>query len=127
MWPRYTGNGARIKNDLTLYPKQIHFRNAKWRSHVTTEKELYSLNFPSRKPKPSILPEIIKNALNIQPKKIPKARDYVLVYDTEEAIRNIQINKLVFDQINLDPGGVIVTARCNDCDFVSRFLHPNLL
>lgn len=116
---------AHVLKTILHYPKnKFIFETLSGDLIVTTKKELYSLDFPSRKPEPSILPEIIKNALNIQPKKILKARDYVLVYDTEEAIRNIQINKLVFDQINLDPGGVIVTARGNDCDFVSRFFTP---
>ena len=30
----------------------------------------------------------------------------------------------VFDQINLNPGGVIVTAKGDHCDFVSRFFTP---
>ncbi|MGC6522982.1 MAG: PhzF family phenazine biosynthesis protein, partial [Flavobacteriaceae bacterium] len=34
------------------------------------------------------------------------------------------INRDIFDQINLSPGGVIVTALGNTCDFVSRFFTP---
>jgi predicted PhzF superfamily epimerase YddE/YHI9 len=48
----------------------------------------------------------------------------VLVYATEADIKNIAINRQVFDQINLDPGGVVVTAKGDDCDFVSRFFTP---
>ncbi len=72
----------------------------------------------------SKLPEIIRESLNIQPKEIYKSRDYLLVYDTEEDIANIKIDKQIFDQINLDPGGVIVTAKGENCDFVSRFFTP---
>ena len=45
----------------------------------------------------------------------------MLVYDTVQEIENIKIDRQLFDQINLDPGGVIVTAKGEDCDFVSRF------
>ena len=31
---------------------------------------------------------------------------------------------LLLDQINLDPGGVIVTAPGDEVDFVSRFFVP---
>ena len=47
-----------------------------------------------------------------------------MLYNTEEEVKNIKINKQLFDQINLDPGGVIVTAIGSDCDFVSRFFTP---
>ncbi|MGY0035343.1 PhzF family phenazine biosynthesis protein [Pedobacter sp. NJ-S-72] len=91
---------------------------------VTVKDELYQLNFPSRKPVEAQLPEIIKNALNIQPMLTLKSRDFVLVYESENDIRNIEIDRQLFDQINLDPGGVVVTARGTNCDFVSRFFTP---
>jgi len=40
------------------------------------------LDFPSRPPIKSNLPKIIGDGLNIQPKEIWKARDYLLVYDS---------------------------------------------
>ena len=39
-------------------------------------------------------------------------------------LKNIIINRQVFDQINLDPGGVIITAKGEQSDFVSRFFTP---
>jgi predicted PhzF superfamily epimerase YddE/YHI9 len=57
-------------------------------------------------------------------KEVLKARDYVLVYENETEIRNIKIDRQLFDEINLDPGGVIVTAIGDACDFVSRFFTP---
>ncbi|WP_425501211.1 PhzF family phenazine biosynthesis protein [Sphingobacterium prati] len=53
-----------------------------------------------------------------------KSRDYVLVYESEEDIKNIKIERSVFDLINLDPGGVVVTATGTDSDFVSRYFTP---
>ena len=53
-----------------------------------------------------------------------KARDYVLVYESEDDIKNIEIDRQIFDKINLDPGGVVVTSKGSDCDFVSRFFTP---
>ena len=44
-----------------------------------------------------------------------------MVYKNENEINNIKVNKEIFDQINLDPGGVIVTSKGDHCDFVSRF------
>lgn len=91
---------------------------------VTVNQDLYTLDFPARKPVPSPLPEIISTALSKQPQQVLRARDYVLVYETEQDIAGLTINRQVFDQINLHPGGVIVTAKGDHCDFVSRFFTP---
>ncbi len=107
------------------YPKdKIVFNTASGDLVVTFANDKYILDFPSRNPIVAQLPETIKKSLNIQPKEIYKSRDYVLVYETEEEIRNIEIDAQIFNQINLDPGGVIVTARGSKSDFVSRFFTP---
>ena len=48
------------------------------------------------------------------------------IINTEEEIKNIKINRQLFDQINLDTGGVIVTSKGTTCDFVSRFFAPKI-
>jgi predicted PhzF superfamily epimerase YddE/YHI9 len=88
---------------------------------VTRQAVGYTLDFPSRMPVACELPEIIRQGIDLQPKEVLKARDYVLVYEREEDILNIKLNRQVLDQINLDPGGIIITAPGNSVDFVSRF------
>mgnify|MGYP003588140321 CR=1 FL=1 len=102
---------------------------------------MYVLDFPSRPAKPAKLPENIYNALSTKPKEVYLSRDYILLYDDEEQIRNIIIDRAEFDKINLDPGGIAVTSsefysgkksicggakNCGDAsfDFVSRFFTP---
>ena len=82
------------------------------------------MSFPSRPPEFATLPEIIKSSLSIYPKEVLKARDYLLVYNSEEDIMRLKVNAAVLDQINLDPGGIIVTAKGDNSDFVSRFFTP---
>ena len=53
-----------------------------------------------------------------------KARDYVLLYESEEDILDLKVSASKLEHINLDPGGIIVTAPGKDCDFVSRFFTP---
>lgn len=91
---------------------------------VTVNNRWYTLDFPSRKPVAAALPDNILRSLSVPPSEVLLARDYVLVYENETQIRNIQINRLLFDQLNLDPGGVVITAPGTDCDFVSRFFTP---
>lgn len=84
----------------------------------------YRMDLPSRPPVTCTLPLEISSALNVQPTKILKARDYVLIYPNEGAVRNITVTQSILDQINLGTGGVIVTAPGDHCDFVSRFFTP---
>lgn len=113
-----------IKSILNYPNTTIFFETLSGDLRVDVENDYYFLDFPSRMPIASELPEAISKALNSQPKEIYKSRDYVLVYDNQEAIEQIQINRQFFDQINLGHGGVIVTAKGNECDFVSRFFTP---
>jgi predicted PhzF superfamily epimerase YddE/YHI9 len=82
------------------------------------------MELPARMPVTASLPDAIKKALSIAPQEVYKARDYVLIYQNEQEILDLQINRAQFDQINLDPGGVVVTAKGDRCDFVSRFFTP---
>ena len=116
---------AHVLKTILNYPKdQLVFKTLSGDLIVAVNKEFYTLDLPSRKPLTSELPDNIEKSLNIQPLEILKSRDFVLVYENEQDIRNIKINRRFFDQINLDPGGVIITAKGDNCDFVSRFFTP---
>jgi len=91
---------------------------------VAIEENLLTLNFPSRKPEPCDVPQIILDAIQAAPVEVLKSRDYVLVFENEEIIRHMQPNQSMLNQINLDPGGIVVTAQGNEVDFVSRFFTP---
>lgn len=91
---------------------------------VSEANGLYTLNFPSRRPVPAALPAVIAQSLDRMPVTVLKARDYVLVYESEQDVREIRINREIIDQINIDPGGVIITAPGTQSDFVSRFFTP---
>ncbi|WP_034669587.1 PhzF family phenazine biosynthesis protein [Chryseobacterium populi] len=107
------------------YPnKEMVFDTKSGKLTVTFRDNLYYLDFPSRMPEASSLPDIIAKSLNIQPREVFKSRDYLLVYDSEDDIKNIKIERPIFDLINLDPGGVIVTAKGINSDFVSRYFTP---
>ncbi len=113
-----------LKTILNYPHEKILFETLSGNLSVSVSGNLYTLDFPSRMPVAHTLPVSIANSLNIQPKEVLKARDYVLVYETEADVRNIRIDRNTFDQINIDPGGVIVTAKGDECDFVSRFFTP---
>lgn len=113
-----------LKTILNYTKDEIIFNTLSGDLIVMVDNGTYTLDFPARMPTETILPETIKKSLNIQPKEVFKSRDYVLVYDSETEIKNIIIDRQNFDKINLDPGGVIVTSKGDNCDFVSRFFTP---
>lgn len=113
-----------LKTILDYKKEHIVFETRSGDLIVSVEKDVYKMDFPSRMPVLDSLPETISKSLSIPPKEIYKARDYVLVYENETAIKDIKIDRQLFDQINLDPGGVVVTAIGDNSDFVSRFFTP---
>ena len=113
-----------ILSELKLESEKVIFETLSGKLEVSLNNGRYLMDLPRRDPISASLPDEIKNALNIQPKKVLKARDYLLVYENQKEIEDIVINRELFDQININPGGVIVTAKGDHCDFVSRFFTP---
>ena len=92
---------------------------------VTKDGDRYTLDFPSRPPEPVALPmDLIKALGGKIPVEVLKGRDYFVVYETEEDVRELKpdFNALA----KIDTIGVIVTAEgdSDDVDFVSRFFAP---
>lgn len=102
----------------------IRFHSQSGVLDVTVDGDRITLDFPARPPAPSDLPQIILDAVQVPPLEVLKARDYVLVYPDEETIRRLQPDQSMLNQINLDPGGIVVTAPGREVDFVSRFFTP---
>jgi PhzF family phenazine biosynthesis protein len=91
---------------------------------VNTKEDKYVLDLPARKATLTALPDLLEKSLNIQPQEVLKARDFVLVFNNEQEVKDIKIDRSYFDKLELGTGGVIVTAQGTDCDFVSRFFTP---
>ncbi|WP_424495301.1 PhzF family phenazine biosynthesis protein [Salinimicrobium sp. GXAS 041] len=116
---------AHALKEIRKYSRQnIIFDTLSGELQVTAKDNLYTLDLPSLNPGLTELPNLLRDSLNIQPKEVLKARDYVLVFSNEEEVRQIDINRSHFDQLALGTGGVIITAPGKDCDFVSRFFTP---
>lgn len=90
---------------------------------VSKQNDILTLNFPVDVFHPVDLSEELKLAFDISPAFALKGKtDYVLVFDTEEQIKNVKVD---FKQIaNLGGRGVIITAKGEQVDFVSRFFAP---
>ena len=91
---------------------------------VSRDGARYRLDFPSRVPQPADLTALILEGIGKAPLEVYKARDYVLLYETQAVIEAILPDQALLNTINLDPGGIVVTAPGNEVDFVSRFFTP---
>lgn len=107
-----------FKDDLILFDTKSGILK------VSVSGQRYTLDFPSRMPVAATLPPALGEVFSITPDDVLKSRDYVLVYPNQKCITDIKINRNLFDQVNLDPGGVIITSPGEGCDFVSRFFTP---
>ncbi len=112
-----------IFNELKLSEDHIVFNCKSGRLDVKKRGDLIELNFPSRMPVVSDAPDGLLKGVNIQPQQVLKARDYFLVYASEEEVLQIVPDFNYWNQLNVV--GVIVTAKGKEVDFVSRFFVPN--
>lgn len=90
---------------------------------VTKEADLLSLNFPVDTLEAIPLTPQITDGLNIKPIQAYKGKsDYMFLFNNEEEILHLKPN---FEKISkLQARGIIVTAKGNNSDFVSRFFAP---
>lgn len=90
---------------------------------VTKEDDLLSLNFPADVCESIEVTSQMLDAFDIKPQKVFKGKtDYMFLFNTEEDILNLKPD---FAKISkLEVRGVIVTAKGNSSDFVSRFFGP---
>jgi PhzF family phenazine biosynthesis protein len=109
-----------------LHPERrsVRFRSASGELTVRAKGEFLAMDLPSRMPEAAEAPQIILEGFSERPVEVLKARDYLLVFQEESIIRKMKPDRAVLDRINLDPGGIIVTAPGEDADFVSRFFTP---
>jgi PhzF family phenazine biosynthesis protein len=112
-----------ILNDLTPGERSVSFETKSGKLTVTRDGDLYSLDFPSRPPARcgEVCPELIP-ALGGKPEAILAARDYFVVYGSEEELRALKPNMHAL--MTIDRFAVIATAPGRDVDFVSRFFAP---
>jgi predicted PhzF superfamily epimerase YddE/YHI9 len=80
------------------------------------------MDFPARPGMPCDPPPEVLTGLGIEPTEVRRARDYLVVYDSEEQVRAIRPDFTALEK--LPALGVIATAPGRSSDFVSRFFAP---
>jgi len=102
----------------------VDFETASGRLSVTRSGALFSMDFPARKPEPAETYPLLSQALGAEPLEVLKSRDLLVVFKDESLINKMNPDFDKLKQIQ-DVFAIIVTARGENSDFVSRFFAPN--
>ncbi len=111
-----------ILNQLTPSANSVRFQTKSGTLVVNREGDLFSMDFPSRPPAESDAHPKLIEALGGTPEIVLAARDYLVVYASEDEVRKLEPNMQLLSEV--DKFAVIVTAPGKDVDFVSRFFAP---
>ena len=113
-----------IFNFIEKDETKIKFLSKSGELFVERDGEMLSLNFPSNKPHETEIPKEIFECFGKEPVEILSNGFFLLVvFDSEDFIKNYQPKIDLLKKIH--PDAVIVTAKGNNVDFVSRMFAPN--
>jgi PhzF family phenazine biosynthesis protein len=116
------GSAHVIFTQLAPSMKSIKFETKSGTLIVNREGDLISLDFPARPPAECQVHAGLVAALGGEPEKILAARDYLVIYRTEEEVRKLEPK--MEQLMGIDRFAVIVTAPGKEFDCVSRFFAP---
>lgn len=112
-------------NELNFKGEIISFNSKSGILTVSKLGDKLQLDFPADFVQPVEEISIFSEAFGSWPLKTFKGKtDYLLLFDSEETIRNINPDFQQLKQANAR--GIIVTAPGNEVDFVSRFFAPGV-
>ena len=113
-----------IFNYIDKQATKIKFESLSGDLFVDKEGDLLSLNFPNHMPAQISINDDIIKCFEQTPLEIHDSSFYsMIVFDSEDYVRRMTPS---FELIRkLHPHAVIVTARGNEVDFVSRMFAPN--
>ncbi|MEI7880416.1 MAG: PhzF family phenazine biosynthesis protein [bacterium] len=105
-----------------LDAESISFKTRSGVISVARVDDMMVLDFPARPPQRCEAPEGVEFAMGTMPQEIWRARDYMVVFETEADVKALQPD---FEKLrDWDCLGVIATAPGDSVDFVSRFFAP---
>ncbi|WP_010233730.1 PhzF family phenazine biosynthesis protein [Clostridium arbusti] len=119
------GTAYVISNYIDIGIEKMIFNTRSGILEVKRKADLYEMDLPLREPEKIPLLETISDVIGIKPIELYLSRDLFVVLETEYQVKNLSPD---FSKVlRLDKGlGIIVTAKGNDVDFVSRCFYPKL-
>ncbi|WP_409340586.1 PhzF family phenazine biosynthesis protein [Paenibacillus sp. MBLB4367] len=105
--------------------KSIRFQTLSGELIVVKKGDLYEMDFPSRMPEVHPLTDQMVDALGVKPKETYLGRDLMFVLESESDVIHLDPD---FTKLSSLPDGlgVLVTAKSEQYDFVSRSFFPKI-
>ena len=113
-----------LYENLTYQDSAIVFDTKSGELAVWKDEDFLVMDFPSRPATSTDLPDHLAAGLRREVESVFKARDYVVVFDSEEEVKDLQPDFAELEKIDCE--GIIVTAPGGEVDFVSRFFAPRM-
>jgi PhzF family phenazine biosynthesis protein len=115
---------AYILFEVLNYPNNtIHFTSLSGSLYVKREVDgALTMDFPQAKLEPCSSPQALWESLGAHPIECFKGEDYMAIMDSEQTLVNLQVD--LRQLASLPVRGVVVTAKGDHCDFVTRFFAP---
>tara|TARA_Y100001958_G_scaffold113262_1_gene80450 strand:- start:2268 stop:2951 length:684 start_codon:yes stop_codon:yes gene_type:complete len=92
--------------------------------NVSFNENIYSMDFPSRPPKIINNKNLVYDVLGRMPVELLAHRDLIAVFENQKDIKSINPN--LEKLMKLDYPSVVITAKGDESDFVSRNFAPKL-
>lgn len=102
----------------------IHFYTQVGTLTVQKKGDLYEMDFPAYQCHPISVTDTMEKAIGTRPMEAYLDRDLLLVLEDTDTIKNLQPDQMLLKE--LDGLGVIVTAKGEQYDCVSRVFAPKL-
>lgn len=112
-----------LYNHLGIKTDEIHFYTKSGKLSVKRNGEMLTLIFPATPYSKIETPTGLAQALGITPAVVfASVTKWMAVYTSQKEIQNCRPDFVAIEKLNIN--GIIITARGEACDFVSRFFTP---
>lgn len=112
-----------ISNFVDKNITDIRFKTKSGMLTVTKANDLYDMDFPARKPEQIEITSQMERAIGMPVLEAHISRDLLLLVENEQQVKKLTPDFELLKQLP-DCFAVVVTAKGNDADFVSRFFAP---
>lgn len=118
------GSSYVLMNHIDNSMQQVEFHTMSGVLTVSRNNDMYIMNFPSRKPQLCKIPDILEQAIGSKVLETYIARDMIVVVENAKTVAGLKPDLNLLKQIP-NVLGFCITAKGDDCDFVSRFFIPD--
>lgn len=113
-----------ISNFVDDSTEKIDFYTMSGKLSVKKKADLFEMDFPTRMPTPIPVTRLMEQAIGVSVQEAYLSRDMLLLVDSEQQVKNLRPDLSLVSELS-DCFALIVTAKGEQVDFVSRFFAPN--